>query len=244
MGRGPAPRVRKACQAPPEQGIDFGRFGWLWWSGKSYKQVSPLPPSSAEIELVLIRHGQTTWNLAGRVQGHNDESRLTPEGLAQAAWLAERLAGERVAALWTSDLQRARQTAEALADGLGLGVRVHPGLRERNFGSYEGCPVSSLTAEVTGLAGHVVVDPDVAPPGGESIRQFSERVERALLEVTGELGSAPPGQRLALVVHGGTIRVAEAILAGLPVDRIDWGPVENAAVLRRGFARRLVEEGR
>jgi probable phosphoglycerate mutase len=202
-----------------------------------------------EIELILVRHGETTWNAARRVQGHSDESVLTTRGLAQAAELAEQLACEHVDALWVSDLQRARATAEPLADQLGLSVQVHSGLRERNFGSYEGGPVDSLSPSVTGVstggvAGGFVVDPDVAPPGGETIRQFHDRVASAIGEIVAGLRASQRNQRVVLVTHGGTIRVALGFLSGRPLEHLDWGEVPNGAVIAHRFSPSLTEDAR
>lgn len=202
-----------------------------------------------EIELVLVRHGETTWNAAGRVQGHNDESVLTEKGLAQALAVSRLLADEQVDALWASDLQRARATAEPLADQLGLSLQVHPGLRERNFGSFEGGPVAALSPSVTGVSsggvvGGVVIDPEAAPPGGESVRQFHDRVASALFDVAASLDSTKEHQRVVLVVHGGTIRVALGFLAGHPLEQLGWGDVGNGDVIRRTFSPKLTEEHR
>lgn len=174
---------------------------------------------------MLVRHGETTWNAAGRVQGHNDRSSLTPAGLARS------FRGTPVGALWSSDLSRARATAEPLAAELGLVARVRRGLRERSFGEVEGRPATSLTPELTGVEARPVVDPDARPAGGESIRRFAEGVGRALAEIATELAnsSAPP------VAHGGTIRVAAAALSGLPLAGLGFAPVENAAVVRASF---------
>lgn len=197
------------------------------------------------IELILVRHGETTWNAARLVQGHNDEAVLTERGLQQAAALAEGFGETAVAALWSSDLQRARATAEPLADGLGLPLQVHSGLRERNFGRFEGGPVEDLSPAVTGVADHRVVDPDVEPPGGgESVRQFSARVERSIREIAAQLVPLDEPQSVVLVVHGGTIRVAEGFLRGVPVEELGWGPVENTAVIRHSFSPDLLEECR
>src|SRR6476659_10216608 len=83
--------------------------------------------------LILVRHGETDWNAAGRLQGHTDRP-LNDYGRTQAKRLAEQLAGDGIAAIYASDLSRARETAESL----GLPVLVDPDLREKNWGSWEG----------------------------------------------------------------------------------------------------------
>lgn len=199
-------------------------------------------PAEQSIELVLVRHGETTWNAAARVQGQNDESVLTEKGRAQAMALVEVLGHLDVAAIWSSDLGRARATAAPLADALRLTVSEHAGLRERDFGVLEGGPVAALSPEVTGVRDGVVFDPDAAPSSGESIRAFSHRVEQAIEEIAGQLVALRAPQRVVLVVHGGTIRIAEGLLSGLPLERLAWGPVENAAVVEHHFVPKLMEE--
>src|SRR5262245_65615545 len=88
-------------------------------------------------ELLLTRHGETDWNREHRVQGHTDVP-LNENGREQARALAERLVDVPLAAIYASDLARARETAEIVARRLGLGVVLDPGLREKNFGSWEG----------------------------------------------------------------------------------------------------------
>ena len=88
-------------------------------------------------QILLARHGETDWNRNGRVQGHTDIP-LNATGIAQAQALAERLAGEPLAAVFASDLERARVTAAAVAARHELPVSIDPDLREKNFGSWEG----------------------------------------------------------------------------------------------------------
>src|ERR1051326_3352209 len=87
--------------------------------------------------LFVVRHGVTAWNAEGRWQGHTDVS-LTDEGIAQAHGVARRLAKERVDAVWSSDLSRARMTAEIIAEHHRLPVATTPALREQRLGDWEG----------------------------------------------------------------------------------------------------------
>ena len=102
-----------------------------------------------EARICLIRHGETAWNAELRIQGHRDLP-LNGSGLAQAEALAGRLAGQRFDALYSSDLLRARQTAQPLADVLGLPVRLEPELRERHFGCCEGKTREEILAYMEG----------------------------------------------------------------------------------------------
>src|SRR5262249_32105907 len=143
---------------------------------------------------VVIRHGETEWNVANRVQGHGD-SRLTAAGRAQARSLAQRLASEHFDLLVCSDLGRALETARPLAEATGHAIQRDARLRERNFGEGEGLSYEEIGKRYPGaFPKHAVtpaqagaqfseteadIDPDYAIPGGESRRQFHERVAAA-----------------------------------------------------------------
>ncbi|HXY21336.1 MAG TPA: histidine phosphatase family protein, partial [Burkholderiaceae bacterium] len=93
--------------------------------------------SSAQATLLLIRHGETQWNAQARIQGHRDIA-LSERGLRQAQRLARFLSGQAIDAVYASDLARASQTAQPLADALRLPVCLDARLRERGFGLFEG----------------------------------------------------------------------------------------------------------
>src|ERR1700733_12382305 len=88
----------------------------------------------------LVRHGESTWNVAGLAQGHNDLAELTDRGLGQASDAARQFRGRPIRAIYASNLRRARQTAAAFAAVLGLTVNVDARLRERSLGVLEGVP--------------------------------------------------------------------------------------------------------
>jgi broad specificity phosphatase PhoE len=98
----------------------------------------------------LVRHGQTDWNLEGRYQGQSDVP-LNQTGRAEAQSLAGRLKGKSFAAIYTSDLQRARETAEIMAEVLTLPVTLEPLLREINQGEWEGQFVEAIKARFAEL---------------------------------------------------------------------------------------------
>ena len=187
--------------------------------------------------LWLVRHGESTWNIAGLAQGHNDEAELTERGLRQATEAAAQFGYRPVRAIYASDLRRARQTAAAFAAVLGLPVRTDPRLRERSLGVLEGTAHKVIGPSATGLADGLVIDPDVCPAAGESVRDLYLRAAAFCDDLAAGLrdgalpGPAAPGDVL-VIAHGGTVRVLDAYLHGVPVDRMAWPPVDNATIVR------------
>lgn len=164
--------------------------------------------------VVVLRHGQTEWNVEGRYQGHL-ESSLTPAGLAQAEALARRAVGQGLEVVYASDLRRARQTAEVIAGALGLPVHLEPGLRERHLGIFQGLLKSETKAQhpeeyrrfKAGGADHAV-------PGGESARQCQQRV----LATLGRMVARHAGGRLLVVSHGGVLGALFRHTLGIPLE--------------------------
>ena len=164
------------------------------------------------VVLHLLRHGQSTWNAAGLLQGCTPDVGLTARGRAQARAAAALLATRPVGAVLASDQRRALLTAVPVAAAHGLGVVAVAALREQCHGSWEGLPVAGR-AERLAAAG-----PGWAPPGGESAAALRARVACFLDDL---LADPPPGE-IVLVSHGETIRA----LAGA-----GHGPPANGAVL-------------
>jgi 2,3-bisphosphoglycerate-dependent phosphoglycerate mutase len=184
----------------------------------------------------LVRHGESTWNTLGLAQGHNDRAELTSRGLRQAAETAAQFRGRSVRALYASDLRRALQTAAAFADVLGLPVLADSRLRERGLGVLEGTAAAAIDPAFTGLADGQVTNPDTRPAGGESVRDLYQRAagfaeELAAAEAEDENTDDQVGD-VVVVAHGGTLRVLEAYLTGVPVEQMAWPPLENTRVLR------------
>jgi broad specificity phosphatase PhoE len=148
--------------------------------------------------------------------------------VAQAHRAAGRLVGESIAAVYSSDLRRALDTAGPISRALGLAVTVDVRLRERAFGVLEGGPSALLTGSVSGIVGDRVVDADAAPEGGESVRQLVRRVAGFL----DELDDGPMGD-VALVVHGGVVRAAIAHLDAVDLEGMPWGRVDNGEIFTR-----------
>jgi len=151
--------------------------------------------------IVLVRHGETTWNRATRIQGHTDIP-LSALGLAQADRLARALADEALDAIYSSDLRRARQTAETLAGQQGVAVRIDAGLRERAFGRFEGLSWEEIAQKhPEDSIRWRRREPDFQVGGGESLVTFSAR---CIATVQG-IVAAHPGQNIAVVAHGGVL---------------------------------------
>lgn len=177
------------------------------------------------MRLFVIRHGETAWNREGRIQGHRD-SPLTERGVAQARAVGGRLARERIDALYTSDLGRARETARSIGEAIGLEPRERPGLRERRYGVLEGLTWAEARERGPDDLARFSVDADYAVPGGESAAGFRDRVLSALAAIVADRA----GERVAVVTHGGVVDVLHRELAGLPLLAPRGFPLVNAAV--------------
>jgi broad specificity phosphatase PhoE len=114
---------------------------------------------------------------------------------------------------------------------LGLPVFADARLRERSLGALEGLPSAMIGASVTGLDGGRVADADARPVGGESVRNLYRRAAQFIDELAATVDDDDTGD-VVVVAHGGTVRVLEAYLQGIPADQMGWGPVQNATVVR------------
>lgn len=166
--------------------------------------------------LLLVRHGETDWNAEGRLQGHTDRP-LNEHGRRQARALADRLAADDIDAIYTSDLARARETAEILGERLGLPVESDPDLRERNWGNWEG-----LTGSERDRVEYV----------GEDVEAHGERVVRAVRRIA----ERHPGQRIVVVTHGGSLRRVQVVAYGMALPVVDncsvWAVVHEDGTFR------------
>lgn len=189
--------------------------------------------------LTLIRHGETEWNAEGRVQGSMDVA-LSAEGLRQAAGLADRLAeeGERYDLLFSSDLQRASETARLLAGRLGSPPpRLSPLLRELDCGSWEGRRIEDLKREEPELYERWLGDPSFRIPGGESMLDLRARVAAFLEEYKADLDGAP---HVLVVAHGLINRMFLSVLLQLDVHRSRFFSQDNTAINRFSWHGRRV----
>jgi alpha-ribazole phosphatase len=178
--------------------------------------------------ILLARHGETDWNRDGRWQGHSNTS-LNARGRQQAHELADELT-EEIDVVYSSDLARARETAEIVAGRLGLEVQVDPRLRERGFGSWEGLTGDEIEqrdgeALERWRAGEGPGAPDAEPYGA-----FAARMGRFLEDVL----ERHPAEHVLVISHGGSIRVIHALAMGLDYvrDHRSIPAVANCAVAR------------
>lgn len=180
-------------------------------------------------ELILIRHGETDWNRELRFQGQLDVP-LNAIGQEQARRVAERLALQPVHALISSDLQRALQTAEALARRAGHAApRTEVGLREQHFGVVEGLRVPDIQSRYPeAWAQWVRFDEHYAFDGGECTRDFHARVLGAL----SALVQRHAGQTLAVVTHGGVLDMVYRSARGLSLSGPRVSEIPNAGINR------------
>ena len=137
----------------------------------------------------LIRHGETIWNAARIIQ--RPETPLSERGQAQAAQLRDRMRGEPIVAILSSDYSRAHATAQAVHEATGAPITIQTSLRERNLGDHRGTAFKDLTVDVFHL--------DYHPPNGESWSMFYQRVETAWREV--ETFARSAGGDIAVVSH-------------------------------------------
>jgi probable phosphoglycerate mutase len=151
-----------------------------------------------ETTLIVIRHGETAWNREKRMQGTTD-TQLSDVGRSQAQAVGRRLAARSFGALYSSDLSRARDTAQAIAEHTGTTVVTDPRLQERRFGIFEGLTAAEIIERYPEEhARFVSRDPDYEVPGGESARGFARRCLGCLAEIA----SRHRGAEVVVVTHG------------------------------------------
>jgi 2,3-bisphosphoglycerate-dependent phosphoglycerate mutase len=178
--------------------------------------------------ILAVRHGETEWNRATRIQGHTDIG-LSERGRWQAERLAQALREEAIAAFYASDLSRALDTASAAARWHGKPVQTHQALRERAFGSFEGLTWAEIETHHPqhALAWRTRV-PEFAPPGGESLLQLQARVVQAV----NDIASRHPGEQLMLVAHGGVLDIIYRAATRLALQAPRSWDLSNTAVNR------------
>ena len=178
--------------------------------------------------IVLIRHGETDWNTETRIQGHTDIP-LNAKGKWQAQRVGAALAEEGLQAVYSSDLQRAHATAQAVAQACGLPLQVSTRLRERAFGRFEGRTFVEIESEWPEAAQRWRLrDPSFGPPGGESLQVFYERCVQAVHD----LAAAHEGQAVAMVAHGGVLDCLYRAATGQALNAPRTWVMANAGINR------------
>jgi len=166
--------------------------------------------------ILLVRHGETDWNLDRRLQGHSDRP-LNDTGREQARTLAEELANEPLAAVYSSDLRRAGETARIVAEAHGLQVTTLPDLRERHFGTWEGLSDAEIEERF----------PEQIANGTLGDGETREEMDRRVLESLEQIAREHPDGTVLVVSHGGPIR---SVMRHCEIDGVER--VENCHVLR------------
>ena len=179
-------------------------------------------------EFILVRHGLTGWNAAGRIQGHTDTD-LCDEGYEQARSVGRRLQEESYDLLFSSDLKRARQTAQPLADVLEMEIQLDDRLREWNLGAFEGLTVDEARERFAdAYRKYRAFDPELRVPEGESFLEFDHRV----IHFFQEMSQAHAGKRLLVFTHGGSVNVVLRHVLGIPTTSRDKFYIPNTSVTR------------
>lgn len=183
--------------------------------------------------VLLVRHGESEWNVARLTQGQTNHPELTDRGRVQARAAGERLGAvlsqrdARAAAprvqVWSSDLVRAQQTAAAVGEVLGVEVRPEPRLREQHLGTLQGRAYEDTWAAAEH---HDWSDPTAPMAGGESVAQVFARMSEVLAEALVAARTGP----VVLVSHGDAIRVGVGSLLGHGPGEGEWLEVPNGAV--------------
>ena len=177
-------------------------------------------------ELILIRHGETAWNAERRIQGQLDVP-LNEVGRAQAEAIALRFRDETIDVLVSSDLSRAMQTMRPIADACGLQVLSDSRLRERNLGVLEGLFYEEAQRKMRQVLDVFLSRKvDTSIDGGESLREFAQRV----IDVLTETVATHAGKRIVAVTHGGVVDIACRHANGSPLETPRGFPIHNTSV--------------
>ena len=178
--------------------------------------------------ILAIRHGETTWNVDTRIQGQLDIG-LNATGQWQARRLGQALAEDTIDAIYSSDLQRAFATAQAIGEACGVTVTAEPQLRERHFGHLQGQTWAEIEThwpeEARLWRGR---DPHWQPEGGESLMVLRERIAACVHR----LAAQHVGEQIVLVAHGGVMDVLYRLATGLEIQAPRTWQLGNAAINR------------
>lgn len=177
------------------------------------------------MNLILIRHGQSEWNAIGRWQGQADPP-LDETGRQQARHTARQLRSQHLDALVSSDLLRARETAQIIAEATGLAVVLEPRLREVHLGDWQGLLSDDIRARWPEQMRLWLESPlETRPPNGESIRELADRV----LAAADDIAARYPDQCVGVVAHELPIAILVTQASGIPLERLRAHMPPNAA---------------
>jgi len=179
-------------------------------------------------KLCLIRHGETTWNAERRLQGHTDIP-LNAKGILQARQMAQALKNANLIfdVLYTSDLKRAADTANAIVELFGIEAKVDSTLRERHFGALQGLSIQEAPLVQPAIwQAHIARDLEHELEGGESIQQFALRVQTVLDKILAQHS----GKTILLVSHGGTLDMMYRIASKQALSTERVASVPNASL--------------
>ncbi|MDF2636002.1 MAG: Phosphoglycerate mutase [Pelosinus sp.] len=177
-------------------------------------------------KVILVRHGETLWNLEMKYQGHCDIA-LTEKGIKQAELAAASLANESISAVYASDLCRAFATAESIANKHNLPVATIPELKEINFGQWEGLTYDKINNQWSDIMARLFTHPDeIVIPGGETFKEVKERATIAL----SKLVKKHPNETIVVVSHGGTIRTILCAVLNIHLNHLWNIKQDNTAI--------------
>jgi probable phosphoglycerate mutase len=178
--------------------------------------------------LCMVRHGETAWNAEHRVQGQLDVP-LNAIGKAQALAASKVLAREQFDAIYSSDLSRARQTAEPAANFLSLKVNIEKDLRERHYGIFERLTYAEVKVRYPeDYARFEARDPEYAFRTGESLKDFSARS----ISIISRIAATHPGKSVLVFTHGGVLDKLYRFITGLPLSAQRNFGIPNAGLNR------------
>jgi probable phosphoglycerate mutase len=183
-------------------------------------------PLARPTRLCVVRHGETEWNAGKRIQGQIDIP-LSAVGHAQARATGNALRDEGFAALYSSDLIRTRQTAEATAHLAHLPLQLMPGLRERHYGLFQGLTYAEAAAQhPDDYARHHARDPRFVPTGGESLLDLAARIGSTCDDIV----RRHPGAAVVLFTHGGVLDILHRQASGQPLTAPRDFAIPNCAI--------------
>jgi 2,3-bisphosphoglycerate-dependent phosphoglycerate mutase len=179
------------------------------------------------IRFLVVRHGETTWNADGRIQGQLDAP-LNARGREQAQALGRALADEKIDELWSSDLVRAMDTAKAMRVAARLGIKEDTRLRERHFGILQGLLYADAEAQYPErLAGYHKSAPDEDFVSGESLTDFYRRASGFFVSLA---EATPPNRTIAVATHGGVVSCLYRFANQIPLGEQRTWALPNAAI--------------